>query len=66
MHWGREGWHDVADQPTRESGLGFHVAALDVARLPPGERVDFTWQWQDSGTWQSHDQTVAVLPPDDA
>jgi glucoamylase len=37
VHWGREGWREVADQPTCDSGLGFEVATLDVRRLPPGE-----------------------------
>ena len=66
VHWGRDGWRDAADEATRDSGLGFHVAVLDVAHLAPGERVDFTWRWQDSGMWQSRDYTVAPLPPGDA
>lgn len=66
VHWGRDGWRDAADEPTRDSGLGFHVAVLNVALLVSGERVDFTWRWQDTGMWQSRDHTVAVLPPGDA
>jgi hypothetical protein len=27
------GWRSGVDEPTRDSGLGFHVAALDVSRL---------------------------------
>jgi glucoamylase len=64
VHWGREGWREVADQPTRDSGLGFQVATLDVGRLPPGERVDFTWQWQETGAWQGRDYRVAIQPAD--
>jgi glucoamylase len=62
VHWGGKDWREAADEPTRDSGLGFHVAVLDVAHLPPGERVNLTWQWQDSGMWERHDHTVAVLP----
>ncbi len=64
VHWGREGWHDVADAPTADSGLGFHVATLDTGRLPPGARVDFTWRWQETGAWQGRDYGVVILPPD--
>ncbi len=64
VHWGREGWRDVADAPTAESGLGFHVATLDTDRLPPGARVDFTWRWQETGAWQGRDYGVVILPPD--
>ena len=66
VHWGRNGWRDVADEPTRDSGLGFHVAALPVDGLPPGERVDFTWQWQETGIWQGPDYMVTVQPADAA
>jgi len=27
------GWRSGVDEPTHDSGLGFHVAALDVSRL---------------------------------
>jgi hypothetical protein len=59
-------WRTARDRAAPAGGLGFHVAVLDVAHLAPGERVDFTWRWQDSGMWQSRDYTVAVLPPGDA
>ena len=51
VHWGHGGWRNAVDEPTNDSGLCFHVAALDVGRLPAGERIEFTWQWQDSGAW---------------
>ena len=51
VHWGYEGWRMVQDQPTCDSGLAFHVAALDLHRVEAGEEINFTWQWQDSGTW---------------
>ncbi len=36
VHWGRDGWRDVADEPTRDSGLGFHVAILEASGLKSG------------------------------
>ena len=50
--------------PTRDSGLGFHAATLDVARRAPGERVEFTWQWQYSDAWHGRNYEVAVVPRD--
>jgi len=64
LHWGRDGWREVADEPTADSGLGFHVAVLDTSHLPPGNRVDFTWQWQETGGWQGRDYGVVILPAD--
>jgi glucoamylase len=66
VHWGSDGWHNAMDEPTRDSGLGFHVASLDVERLSPGQRVVFTWQWGESGAWHNQNYEVAVLVPEDA
>ncbi len=66
VHWGRDGWRDAADVATSDTGLGFHVAVLEVSWLPPGARVDFTWQWQESGDWHNRDYAVTVEPADPA
>ena len=66
VHWGSDGWHNAMDEPTRDSGLGFHVASLDVERLSAGQRVVFTWQWGESGAWHNQNYEVAVLVPEDA
>ena len=66
VHWGSAGWHNAMDEPTSDSGLGFHVASLDAARLPPGERVVFTWQWQESGAWHGRDYEVSISPAEEA
>src|SRR5258708_4110666 len=46
-HGGRDGWQTVEDSPPADTGLGFHVAVLASATLPPGSRVDFTWRGAD-------------------
>ena len=66
VHWGHDGWREPADAPTSESGLGFHVAVLEVSRLPPGARIDFTWRWQELGDWRNHDYAVSVAPAEPA
>jgi len=62
VHWGRDGWTDVQDTPTSDSGLGFHVAALSTTASLPYSRIDFTWRAQDSGDWHGHDYRVDIVP----
>ena len=62
VHWGRDGWRNVVDVPTSDSGLGFHVVVLEVSELAPGTRIDFTWQWQQSRDWRGRDYAVMVEP----
>ncbi len=62
VHWGTDGWGDVTDIPTEDTGLGFHVAPLATAALPAGTRIDFTWRWQDGGMWAGADWSVVVAP----
>src|SRR5262245_31680611 len=38
---------------------------LDVSRLPRGERIEFTWQWQESGAWHGRDYQVAAISVDE-
>ena len=65
VHWGSGGWRNAADETTRDSGLSFHVAALDATGLAPGERIEFTWQWQDTGAWHERTYEVAVVLAED-
>jgi hypothetical protein len=58
-------WGNAADEPTHDSGLGFHVATLDVSRLPRGERIEFTWQWQESGAGHGRDYQVGAISADE-
>ena len=50
-----------ADTETGDSGLGFHVAVLPTAELPPGSRIDFTWRRPDGGAWSGRDASVQIL-----
>jgi glucoamylase len=59
VHWGHDGWQQLADVATEDSGLGFHVAALETAMFQPGSRIDFTWR--NERGWAGRDATVAVV-----
>ncbi len=61
VHWGRDGWQMIADTPTVDTGLGFHVAVLETASLAPGSSVEFTWCAQASGAWAGSDFVVHIL-----
>ena len=60
VHWGRDGWRSISEETTSETGLGYHVAALNTASAPPGTRIEFTWRWQDTGEWHGRDYAVTA------
>jgi len=60
IHWGVDGWQDVRDLASVDSGLGFQVVDLDARSLRPGQRLDFTFRWQASNAWVGCDYHVSV------
>ena len=64
VRWGRDGWQQIDNAASIDSNLGFHVAVLDTAALPPDSQVDFTWRHQDNGEWAGRDIAVMVRGPE--
>jgi glucoamylase len=60
VHCGTDGWQHVADIPTRDSGLGLHVADLPTSQLREGQRVDMTFCWPESKSWEGRDYGIAI------
>ncbi|MGO9757415.1 MAG: glycoside hydrolase family 15 protein [Roseiarcus sp.] len=60
VHWGVNGWKEIRDADTRDTGLGVHVADLPVAALTAGETIEFTFLWLDTQTWEGRDHAVRV------
>ena len=60
IHWAVDGWSDVRDVDTVDTGLGVFVADLDTANRIPGSQVVFTFLWSDAGHWEGADFRVAV------
>ena len=60
VHWGVNGWKEIRDADTRDTGLGVHVADLPVAALTAGETIQFTFLWLDTQTWEGRDHAVRV------
>jgi glucoamylase len=60
VHWGVNGWMQVQDIDTRDTGLGVHVADLPVTGLKAGESVQFTFLWLEPESWEGQDYEVVV------
>ena len=61
IHWGIDGWRNVGDCPTVDTGLGFFAASLPTASLQAGTRIDFTIRWSDDGQWIGRDFELTVI-----
>jgi len=62
LHWGIDGWRNVADLHTQPlASLGLHVARLPTAALRSGQTVDFTWRRQESGAWTGVDHRLLLV-----
>ncbi len=60
VHWGVNGWQEIAESETRDTGLGLHVFELDLSGLEHVRRVDFTLQWSDTSEWVGADFHIDV------
>ncbi len=59
VHWSADGWTTAQDMPTKDVGLGLHVAELPTEGLAAGCAVVFTWR-DANGAWRGVDYTVEV------
>jgi glucoamylase len=66
VRWSIDGGVSWADDPTRETGLGVHLADLPTARLEAGRTVLFTFYWVEAERWEGTDFSVAVTEGDPA
>ncbi len=60
VHWGIDGWQNVADVETQDTGLGVHVAELQTKTLKPGQTIQFTFYWKDRQAWEGENYNVMV------
>jgi glucoamylase len=64
VHWGVDGWTQVQDVDTRDTGLGVHIVDLPVAGLAAGQTIRFTFRWRETDSWEGADHEVLVTAPD--
>jgi glucoamylase len=61
VHWSSDGWRSVVDTPTRDTGLGLHVADLPSETVPGGG-FDFTFFWPLASHWEGCDFAITISP----
>ena len=61
VHWGIDGWNDVGDAETRDTGLGVHIVDLPVTGLRLGQTIQFTFWWRETSTWEGQNFQVDVV-----
>ena len=58
VHWGSNGWQNIRDDKTSDTGLELHAAHIAI---PASAReIQFTWRWDDTGKWAGQDFRVAT------
>ena len=58
IRWSSDNWHTIQKLPTRDTGLGIHVADLDTSKLISGTEVEFAFYWPDKD--QEQEENFAV------
>jgi glucoamylase len=60
VHWSADGWKEVHDSGTKDSGLGLHYTDLPTEKLIAGTSVLFTFHWQNAGRWEGVNFEVRI------
>jgi glucoamylase len=60
VHYGVDGWQQSADVLTHDTGLGMHAAEPPLARLRAGQRIDLTFYWIQSKSWEGRDYSIEI------
>ena len=60
VHWGINGWQNLADVATENWGLG-HVALISTAKFKVGDLIDFTIYWPNRDVWQNEDFQITLV-----
>jgi glucoamylase len=64
VRWSPDGWQTIFDTPTRDTGLGVHLADLPAGQMVPGAELNFTFYWTDAGRWEGTDFTIQIRNSD--
>jgi glucoamylase len=60
IHWSVDGWKDVKNVKTQDSGLGIHFADLPTSNLPCLAELVFTIYWVDEDRWEGSDFQIRI------
>ncbi|HEU0197654.1 MAG TPA: glycoside hydrolase family 15 protein [Nevskiaceae bacterium] len=62
LHYGHDGWQDVAERDSVPVGLGLHGVKIDFARAGVQQSLDFTRRFAGDRGWERHNWTVRAAP----
>jgi glucoamylase len=65
VHWGTNGWNDIQDVGTQDTGLTVHAAEILVRHLLAGDTIQFTIFWRESQAWEGCDYSVCIADSTD-
>ena len=60
LHFGHDGWQEVADLDSQPLAAGGHAAALDLKRLGVSRSLEFTRRFLGPRGWEHRDWQVRV------
>jgi glucoamylase len=61
LHWSRDGWMTVADEPLSEIAPGIYAFEWPPSALWPGMSLAFTFYWPEGDRWEGRDFAIAVV-----
>jgi glucoamylase len=64
VHWGVDGWKQVQDIATRDTGLSLHIVDLPTSGLAAGQTLQFTFRWRETESWEGRDYEMLIVGPD--
>lgn len=60
VRWTSDGWSNMHDQATGDTGLGVHAAEIPTEALAAGAQMVFTWFFHEGGAWSGSDVHLPV------
>ncbi|MBC7695348.1 MAG: glucan 1,4-alpha-glucosidase [Burkholderiales bacterium] len=60
VRWTTDDWQTTSDITTLDSGIGVHFADLPTNNLDHGQKIGFTFYWNESKNWENFDYNLCV------
>jgi glucoamylase len=61
VRWTPDGWRTIQQSPTRDTGLGLHIADLETNELWTEGSIEWTFYWPDADRWEGTNFAVTVV-----
>jgi glucoamylase len=60
LHWSADNWSTAFDVHSLDTKLGVHIVDLPTEKMPVGQKIVFTFRWDQDQRWEGTDFTVVV------